>query len=127
MKRIKIITEATGPVEAEIIEDRNPKTSKAIWDKLPFESQVSTWGDEVYFPIPVNLEEENAQETVELGDLGYWPPGRCFCIFFGPTPISRGGEIRPADPVNVFGKIKGNPKVFRKVKNGDKIKVERVG
>jgi len=125
VKKIRIISEKIGVVEAELLEDKNPKTVRAIWDKLPFEAQANTWGDEIYFSIPVKVGEENAQETVEAGDLGYWPPGNGFCIFFGPTPISRGNEIRPADPVNVFGKVKGDPKIFKKVKGRDKVRVER--
>lgn len=127
VKKIKIISEKIGEVEAELLEDRNPETVKAIWNNLPFETRANTWGDEIYFSISVKLGEENAQETVEIGDLGYWPPGQGFCIFFGPTPISRGDEIRPANPVNVFGKVKGDPKVFKKVKSDEKIKVERHG
>lgn len=126
VKRIKIVTEATGEVEAEIFEDKNPETAKAIWEKLPIEARASRWGEEIYFSIPVYLDEENAQPTVELGDLGYWPPGNSFCIFFGPTPVSRGDEIRPANPVNVFGKVKGDPKVFKKVRSGDNIRIERL-
>ena len=125
MKKIKIVTEVTGAVEARIIEKKNPKTALAIWNKLPIEARANTWGDEIYFSIPVKMEEENSQETVELGDLGYWPRGKSFCIFFGPTPMSRGDEIRPADPVNIFGKVMGNLKVFKKVKSGDKIRVEK--
>jgi len=125
MKKIKIVTAVTGAVEAKIIEKKNPKTAQAVWNKLPIEARANTWGDEIYFSIPVKMEEENSQETVELGDLGYWPPGNSFCIFFGPTPMSRGDEIRPADPVNIFGKVMGNPKVFKKVKSGDKIRVEK--
>jgi len=125
MKKIKIITKSAGEVEAEISEDRTPETARAILEKLPIESRVNTWGDEIYFSIPVYLGEENAQETVKLGDLGYWPPGNSFCIFFGPTPISRGGEIRPADPVNVFGKAKGDPTIFKKVRSGEKIRIEK--
>ena len=124
-KTIKIISERIGTLEAEILEDKNPKTAKAIRDALPFETRASTWGDEIYFSIPVKLSAEKAQPTVEFGDLGYWPPGQGFCIFFGPTPISRGNEIRPANPVNVFGKVKGDPKILKKVKDGDKIRVER--
>jgi len=122
---MKIITESTGEVEAEIYEDKNPETARAVWEKLPIESKVNTWGDEIYFSIPVYLGEENTQETVELGDLGYWPPGNSLCIFFGPTPISREGEIRPADPVNVFGKVKGDPKILKKVRSGEKIRIEK--
>jgi hypothetical protein len=124
-KKIKIISDKIGVVEAELLEDKNPKTVAAIWEKLPFEARAHRWGDEVYFSIPVKIEPENAQETVDVGDIGYWPPGRGFCIFFGPTPISRGGEIRPADPVNVFGKVIGDPKIFRNVREGDRIRIER--
>lgn len=89
-------------------------------------STAQRWGDEVYFSIPVTLEAENQRDVVEAGDLGYWPPGSAFCIFFGRTPASRGDEIRPASPVNVFGKLTGSPEVFRKVKEGSPIKVERL-
>ena len=78
------------------------RTADAIWEALPIEGQANTWGDEIYFSIPVQLDEENARQVVALGDLGYWPPGVAFCIFFGPTPVSSGDEIRPASPVNVF-------------------------
>ncbi len=124
-KKIRIKSDRIGAVEAELLEDKSPKTASAIWEKLPFESRANRWGEEVYFTIPVEIGEENPQETVEVGDIGYWPPGRGFCIFFGPTPISREGEIRPADPVNVFGRIIGDPKIFRKVRSGDRIRVER--
>ena len=73
-------------------------SAQAIWDALPLEGSANVWGDEIYFRIPVALAEDEAQEVVELGDLGYWPPGSAFCIFFGPTPMSRGNEIRPASP-----------------------------
>ena len=64
-------------------------TSKAIWEQLPIESQVSTWGEEIYFEIPVEMPQEpDAQQIVSVGDLGYWPVGQAFCIFFGPTPVS---------------------------------------
>jgi hypothetical protein len=124
-KMIKIISEKIGVVEAEILEGKNPKTAKAIWEALPFETRANTWGDEIYFSVPVKLGPENAQPTVELGDLGYWPPGQGFCIFFGPTPISRGREIRPANPVNVFGKVKGDPEILRRARDGDKIRIEK--
>ena len=97
-----------------------------IWDALPLEARGSTWGDEIYFGIPVSCGPENPRETVELGDLGYWLEGSCFCIFFGPTPMSRGSEIRPASAVEVFGKIEGDPKEFKKVSSGSKVVIERV-
>ncbi len=90
------------------------------------EESANVWGDEIYFRIPVALAEENAQEVVELGDLGYWPPGNAFCIFFGPTPVSRGNEIRPASPVNVFGKVEGDPSVFKRVTGGTPVLVEQL-
>ena len=84
-----------------------------------------TWGDEIYFGIPVKAKAENPCETVELGDLAYWPPGSAFCIFFGPTPMSRGSEIRPASAVNVFGRIDGDARAFARVRSGTTVKVER--
>lgn len=101
-------------------------TAKAIWEALPIEGTAQTWGDEIYFSIPVHLDSDNGQEVVELGDLGYWPPGKAFCIFFGPTPMSQGEEIRPASPVNVFGMIEGDPKVFKAVPSGTRVLIERV-
>ncbi|HIC94889.1 MAG TPA: hypothetical protein EYP09_11690 [Anaerolineae bacterium] len=122
MRRIKI---TAGSVTAEAELNDTP-TADAIWEALPIEARANTWGDEIYFAIPVHLEEQDAQEVVEKGDLGYWPPGHAFCIFFGPTPASRGDEIRPASPVNVFGKIVGDPAVFKKVRSGERVVVKAV-
>jgi hypothetical protein len=123
--KIKISSDKTGPVEA-VMTDENPETAKAIIEALPIEARANTWGDEIYFSIPVDIKSENSKEIVDLGDLAYWPPGNAFCIFFGKTPASRGNEIRPASAVNVFGKIEGDPKVFKKVRSGDKIRIERI-
>lgn len=101
-------------------------TADEIWDALPIEASVSTWGEEIYFGIPVHLSEEDGQAVVEEGDLGYWTPGHAFCIFFGQTPASRGSEIRPASPVNVFGKVEGDATVFGQVSSGTGITVEKV-
>jgi uncharacterized protein len=100
-------------------------TAAAITAALPFRGVVRTWGDEIYFPIPVDHPiAADAAETVAVGDLGYWPTGKAFCIFFGPTPMSRGTEIRPASAVNLVGRVTGDAALFRKVKDGDPILVE---
>lgn len=123
-KRIQIIASAVGKIAAELLEE-NPKTGEAIWSALPIEGKANRWGDEIYFSIPVNVGLEKGQEVVSIGDLAYWPPGKAFCIFFGPTPASRGNEPRAYSPVNVFAKIAGDVSVFRKVKDGDKIRIEK--
>ena len=125
-EKIRIYAESTGYVTAEISYSKNPKTAKAILESLPIHARANRWGDEIYFSIPVSLEEENAQAVVSLGDLGYWPPGNAFCIFFGLTPASRGQEIRPASPVNVFGRVVGDAKIFKAVRNGERVMIERV-
>ena len=114
----------TDPVTV-VAELYNTKASEAIWKALPFSSKVNTWGDEIFFSIPLKLELEAGQEIVGLGDLGYWSPGSAFCIFFGPTPMSTEGEIRAASAVDIFGKLEDDPNVFKKVKDGEEIVIER--
>jgi len=121
IKKITITTEDLK-VDAGL---NDSKTAQNIWDALPIEGRVNIWGDEIYFSIPVNIGLENAEEVVSEGDLGYWPPGSAFCIFFGLTPASQSDEIRAASPVNIFGKIIGDPKVFKKVSSGAKIIIEK--
>jgi hypothetical protein len=120
--RIRI---TAGSVAAEATLDDSP-TAQAIMGALPLEAKAETWGDEIYFAIPVSLRADGARPVVELGDLGYWPPGRAFCLFFGPTPASHGEEIRPASPVNVFGRVEGDPTVFRNVRAGTTVRLARV-
>lgn len=120
--KIKIFVNDIGAV-AEL---ENTKTAKAIYDALPLDGAANRWGDEIYFVIPRRIDLENdATEVVEAGDVAYWPEGSCFCIFFGKTPGSTEGEIRAASKVNIFGKLSGDPKIFRSVKNGDLIIIER--
>jgi len=122
MRRIRI---HSGKVEATALLDDSP-TGQAIWEALPIEGQANTWGDEIYFSIPVSLElADDAREVVEVGELGYWPTGSAFCIFFGRTPASRGDEIRAASPVNVFGKVEGDATAFKKVRDGTPITLEQ--
>jgi len=101
------------------------KTAQAIWEALPIEGRVNLWGDEIYFSIPLSLKLEAGQELVNIGDLGYWPDGNAFCIFFGPTPASHGDEIRPASPVTVFGKVTSDATVFKRIAARTKITVRK--
>jgi len=118
-KRIRIVA---GAVEEEA-ELNSTATAQAIRDALPIKGRANLWGDEIYFSIPVSLQLEAGQEVVSTGDLGYWPEGNAFCIFFGPTPVSQGDEIRPASPVAVFGKIIGDATILKKAAAGTRITV----
>lgn len=123
-RKIRIIA---GNVTAEA-HHLNTATADAICDALPLESECNLWGDEIYFTIPLSqILEKDARKSVEKGDLGYWPQGSAFCIFFGPTPISKENEIRPASAVNVFGKLIGDPMIFKQVTSGTPVRVEKAG
>jgi len=113
-----------GSTEARAILN-DSKTADAIWNALPITAKGNTWGDEIYFGIPVAMGEENGKELVDLGDIAYWPPGHAFCIFFGPTPASRGSEIRPASAVNVVGQIQGDARIFKSVGSGETVILEK--
>jgi hypothetical protein len=122
-KQIKLLG-SDVKVDAELNES---KTAQLIWEALPMEAKTNLWGEEIYFAIPVKTGlEKGSREVVSAGELGYWPTGHAFCIFFGPTPASRGDEIRAASAVNVIGKVSGDPKAFLKVKDGAKIALEKV-
>jgi len=120
-KRIRI---KAGSVEA-IAELNDTDTAQAIWDALPINGSANRWGEEIYFSIPVSVEQEKGQDLVDVGDLAYWPPGKGFCIFFGPTPMSEGDQPRPASPVTVFGKVEGDATIFTSVKSGTAITIEK--
>ena len=102
------------------------ETANKIKKILPISNSVNTWGDEIYFSIGVNDVENDSKEVVELGDLGYWPPGDAFCLFFGLTPASEGDKIMPASPVNVIGKILGDLEILKSIKSGDKVSINLV-
>lgn len=121
MPRIRIIA---GEVSA-LAELGDGPTAKLVWEALPISASVSTWGDEIYFSIPVNAgQEPDAQAERRVGDLAYWPPGNAFCIFFGPTPMSNGDAPVAASPVNTLGTVEGDAEVFRSVRSGTKIRIE---
>ena len=100
------------------------ETARAILDVLPLEGSSNVWGDEIYFSIPVHVQEAtDARQEVNVGDLAFWPAGDAFCIFFGPTPVSTSDIPKAYSPVNQFGKIIGDASVLKQVSNGDTIKV----
>lgn len=121
---MRIIIETEGlVVPAELFDT---PTGRDLFEALPVEAEALTWGDEIYFEVPVRQGlDETARERVEKGDLGYWPTGRAFCVFFGPTPVSGPGEIRPASAVNRIGRVLGDPEVFKKVPAGASIRLRR--
>jgi hypothetical protein len=102
-------------------------TARAIYDALPIEAQAQRWGGEIYFPIPVECDlEPDSREILNEGELGYWPTGSAFCIFFGPTPMSQGAEIRAASNVNVVGKVLADLAKLQDVRNGEQITINKV-
>jgi hypothetical protein len=120
---ILVEVEGAGKLVVELNSERSPETVKAILNALPVEGRVNRWGDEIYFTIPVDAKPENATADVDVGDVAYWPPGKALCIFFGPTPISEGEKPKPASPVNIVGKVKGDATVLRKARDGATVRV----
>ena len=100
------------------------RTADAIWQALPIEGRANRWGNEIYFPIAVELESEDARDVVQQGELGYWPPGSALCLFWGRTPASQADEIRAASPVNVFGCIEQGASDFSEVRSGERVIIE---
>ncbi len=123
----KRITISCGSLEVAAELDAS-STAALIWDALPITALANTWGDEVYFEIPVRAPRAaDARAEVAVGELGYWPVGRAFCIFFGPTPASSASQPRAASPVNVIGRVDGDATVFRAVADGDEVTIARAG
>ena len=109
-------------IEAEL---HDTPTAKKVAGVLPLKAPFNTWGDEIYFTIPVEAElDETAREEVDMGDLGYWPFGKAFCIFFGPTPMSAQGKIIPASAVNIIGKVGGDATRFKSVMDEKEVSLE---
>ena len=124
MKLPHLIRITAGPVQLDAELNDSP-TAQAVWEALPINASANTWGDEIYFGISVDSPLVDGKAVVSLGDLGYWPPGKAFWIFFGPTPASRGNEIRPASPVNVIGRVQGDATAFKAVRAGATVRLER--
>jgi hypothetical protein len=125
-EKIRITFESGVTVECEIRFDENPKTAEALMKALPFEARAELWGKEIYFEVPFKVGLEKAKDIVDYGDVAYWPEGPALCFFFGPTLSSPNQNvIKPYSPVNVIGKILGDPKVLERVEEGEKIRVEK--
>ena len=102
-------------------------TAQEIWERLPLEGRANTWGDEISFEVPLVMDQESdARAEVEVGELGYWPVGRAFCIFFGPSPVSTDERPRAYSPVNVIGRVQGDATLFKLVMDGDLVRIDRL-
>jgi hypothetical protein len=121
MARRIIITAGKTQFQAEL---NDTATASAVMAALPIEARANRWGGEIYFSIPVVAGlESGAREEVEAGELGYWPPGSAFCIFFGRTPASEGDEIRAASPVNILGRVEGKLEELWNVPDGAPVSI----
>ena len=110
-------------ITIEIDDTNSPKTCASFLKSLPFSVNAHIWGEEIYTDeSPITQPEENAKDLVSLNDITYWPAGKAICLFFGPTPIGKKGEIKPYSPVNVIGKITNPDKtILSKINEGMKI------
>lgn len=117
------ITAGGLTIDAEVFDT---PTGKSIAEALPITGTVNRWGGEIYFAIPVSLTlEADSRDVLEPGELGYWPTGKAFCIFFGATPASQTEECRAASAVNVFGKVTGDLSELWNVEDGADILIEQ--
>ena len=116
--KVRLIAESYGEAEGEFARFHSPMTVDNLAKALPFEGRAARWKEEVYFETPVKMGTEKAKSKVEVGTIAYWPMGSALCIFYGPTD--------PYSPVNIVGKITGNLEIFRSLKSGTKIRVEKV-
>ena len=111
----------------ELDDTNSPKTCASLLQSLPFSVNAHVWGEEIYTDeSPISQSEENAKSLVDLNDVAYWPSGKAICLFFGPTPIGKKGEINPYSPVNIIGKIiNADKSVIKNFKEGTKITFQK--
>jgi hypothetical protein len=116
--RVRLVAEGYGEAEGELVRFQSPMTVDNLANALPFEGRAAKWKEEVYFETPVKMGTEKAKSRVEVGSMAYWPMGSALCIFYGPTD--------PYSPVNLVGKVTSNLEMFRSLKSGTKIRVEKI-
>ena len=116
--RVRLVAEGYGEAEGELVRFQSPMTVDNLANALPFEGRAAKWKEEVYFETPVKMGAEKAKSRVEVGSMAYWPMGSALCIFYGPTD--------PYSPVNLVGKVTSNLEMFRSLKSGTKIRVEKI-
>ncbi|NWJ43142.1 hypothetical protein HX837_02890 [Marine Group I thaumarchaeote] len=127
-KKILVSIPELENITIELNDTNSPKTCKSILDSLPFSVNAHVWGEEIYTDeSPISQSEENAKSLVDLNDVAYWPSGKAICLFFGPTPIGKKGEIKPYSPVNVVGKITDPDKsILKNFNDGTKISFKKI-
>lgn len=127
-KKILANIQGLENITIELDDAFSPKTCKDILDSLPFSVNAHLWGEEIYTDeSPISQPEENAKALVDLNDVAYWPSGKAICLFFGPTPIGKKGEIKPYSPVNVVGKITDPEKsILENFNDGTKISFRKI-
>ena len=119
--QMKVLLQSeSASFEAEL--NRSP-AAMVIGGKLPLSSEVNTWGDEIYFDIGISCPRDGQTMEVRVGDIGYWPEGKCLCVFFGPTPASSGADPAPASPVVIVGKTDAAVELLRSIRAGEKITI----
>ena len=126
-KQIKaLFSDIDREISIELDDSRSPKTFQAIIENLPVEINITKWGDELYTErTQISANEENAKREVDYLDVAYWPEGNALCLFYGPTPISKDGQILAYSPVNIVGRIipHGNEKdeLLQEIKDNTKV------
>jgi len=113
------------PLREFIIELNGSTTAEAVYLALPLEAYVNVWGEEIYFAIPVHMKLENGKKLMEVGEVAYWPQGDAFCVFFGPTPVSKGPKPEAYSPVSPIGMVLADVEALKDIGDRTLIRLER--
>lgn len=108
-----------------LIELNDSETADALYLALPLEAYVNVWGEEIYFEVPVSMKLEKGRKVLEVGEVAYWPQGEAFCLFFGPTPVSKGASPEAYSPVSPLGRIVSDLGALRTIGDRTRITLER--